>query len=241
MKNVAYYNKMVNEGLERVLMQLRNKRRNWHSLFFILYSSFFILTSCEYTPYETGEGTYSNLHAEYVDMTVHQGVVTSIVTDNSENLFVPSSFSYSEKKDTMVRRLLYYNKESDDAPIQVVGQKNVSLVLPLKWIGQEKAPTDPLTMTAVWMSANKRYLNMQVGLKVGSSEADAGQALILRCDSVSTYGKGAIWLTLCHDQGNMPEYYTKEVLMSVSTKVLPDTIYFDAYTYSGKKTWTIIK
>ena len=254
MKIAAYINSVKMES-ERVFIRLRNTRRNCymlppsdnrvkHSSFCLFNSLVFILVllvSCEYVPYETGEGTYSDLHAEYVDMTIRQGVVTSIVTDNGENLVVPSSFSYSEKKDTMVRRLLYYNKKDDGQPIQVVSQKTVSMILPLMWTGQENAPTDPLTLTAVWMSENKRYLNMQIGLKVGSSEADAGQTIILRCDSVSTYNKGAIWLTLCHDQGNMLEYYTKEVLLSVSTKMLPDTIYFDANTYSGKKTWKIVK
>lgn len=181
------------------------------------------------------------MRADYVDMTVTQGKVTSIVTDDDESLVVPSSLTYSEKKDTMVRRLLYYNKTIDNQPIQVVGQKAVNMLIPLKWEGQEKAQTDPLTLTAVWMSANKRYLNMQLGIKVGSSETEASQSLILRCDSVSSYDKGAMWLTLCHDQGGMPEYYTKEVMMSIPLYVTPDTIQLELNTYSGAVVKKFIK
>lgn len=201
----------------------------------------FAIVSCDYTGYETGDGEYSNLRAEYADITVKQGKVVSIVTDNDENLVVPSSFAYSEKKDTTVRRLLYYNYYDATQPIQVAGQKSVNMTIPLMWEGQENAKTDPLTVSAVWMSANKRYLNMQLGIMVGSTESEAAQSIVLRCDSVSTYNKGAIWLTLCHDQGNIPQYYTRELLFSVSTKLLPDTIHLKANTYSGQQTRLLIK
>lgn len=210
----------------------------FHTLLFLLS---ILLASCDITSYETGEGELSNMRADYVDITVSQGMVTGIVTDNDESLVVPSGFAYSEKKDTMVRRLLYYSKGADGQPIQMIGQKTVSMIIPLMWIGQDDARTDPLTLTALWMSGNKRYLNMQLGIKVGSSEAEASQSVVLRCDSVSTYDKGAMWVTLCHDQGGMPEYYTREVLLSIPANLLPDTIHLDANTYSGKKTFTIVK
>ena len=72
-----------------------------------------------------------------------------------------------------------------------------------------------------------------MGIKVGSSETEAVQSIMLRCDSVSTYGSGAMWLTLCHDQGNMPQYYTRELLFSVPASLLPDTINLRVNTYSG--------
>lgn len=210
----------------------------FHTLSFLLS---ILLASCDITSYETGEGDLSNMRADYVDITVSQGMVTGIVTDNDESLVVPPGFAYSEKKDTMVRRLLYYSKGADGQPIQMIGQKTVSMIIPLMWIGQDDARTDPLTLTALWMSGNKHYLNMQLGIKVGSSEAEASQSVVLRCDSVSTYDKGAMWVTLCHDQGGMPEYYTREVLLSIPANLLPDTIHLDANTYSGKKTFTIVK
>lgn len=207
----------------------------------ILFILSILLVSCDFTSYETGEGDLSYMRADYVDMKIEQGRVVSIQTDDDANLVVPASLTYSEKKDTLVRCLLYYKQGNDGQPIQLMGQKNVSWLIPLMWKGQENAQTDPLTLTAVWLSRNKRYLNMQLGIKVGSSEAEASQSVVLRCDSVSTYNKGAMWLTLCHDQGGMPEYYTREILLSVPANLLPDTIYFSTNTYSGKTTRRLIK
>ena len=199
------------------------------------------LVSCEYTGYETGDGRYSYMRADYADVTIEQGKVVSIVTDEDQSLMVPSSFAYSERKDTMMRCLLYYKSSVGEQGIQVIAQKSVALLIPLKWQGQEKAQTDPLTLTAVWTSANRRYINMQLGIKTGSSEAEARQSLALRCDSVSTYGKGAVWLTLCHDQDNIPQYYTKELLFSIPLNVTPDTIQLKINTYSGMAVRKFIK
>ena len=208
---------------------LRGDGRKW----FVACSVLLLLASCNYTDYETGDGELSYMRADYADIVVEQGRVVSILTDDNVNLTVPESFSYSEKKDTMLRRLLYYKQGGSGEAIQLVGQKNVNVIIPLMWKGQEGAPTDPLTLTAVWMSANNHYLNMQVGIKVGSSETEAVQSIMLRCDSVSTYGSGAMWLTLCHDQGNMPQYYTRELLFSIPANVLPDTVNLKVNTYSG--------
>ena len=208
---------------------------------YILLLYVFALVSCDYTGYETGSGEYSNLRADYADIKVTQGMVTGITTDDGTSLTPPSGLQYKENKDTIIRCLLYYNMQDISQPIQVVGQKNVNVIIPLKWESQEKAKNDPLTLTAAWMSANKRYINMQVGLKNGSKDEEAMQTLVIRCDSVSTYKGGAIWLTLCHDQGGIPQYYTKDILLSIPTKLLPDTIHLTTNTYSGQKTHLFTK
>lgn len=181
------------------------------------------------------------MRADFVDMTIKQGKVISIVTDDDESLVVPTSLTYSAEKDTMVRRLLYYNKDGNNTPIQVIGQQAVSIITPIDKARIKERSTDPLTLTAAWLSANRQWLNMTIGIKCGSSEDDAKQTIVLSCDSVSSNGNGAMWLTLLHNQGDMPQYYTQEYNISIPITDMPDTIHLSVNTYSGAITRQMIK
>lgn len=199
------------------------------------------LVSCEYKSYETGDGEYSNLHADFVDITVGKGQVTSIVTDDDVSLPVPLSLSYAENKDTVVRSLLYYNMGGEGKSIEIIGRRSVSVIVPVMKDKAMMDSSDPLKLNAVWLSANRRWLNMTIGIKCGSSEDTVSHSLLLRCDSISNVGDGAMWLTLLHDQGDMPQYYTQEYNISVPLLDKPDTIYLSVNTYSGEVKRQMIK
>ena len=192
-----------------------------------------LLVSCNYTGYDTGDGDYSYVHADYVCMTVRQGVVTDIVTDDDAKLTVPQGLTYSEQVDTVIRRLIYYNDRGDGTPVQILSMRAVSVLQVRDKAEVPATYTDPLTLTAAWMSQNEQWLNMQIGLKVGASEEQAVQTLALRCDSISTERRGAVWLSLCHSQNNMPQYYTEDVRLSIPLSSFPDTIRLKVSTYSG--------
>ena len=42
--------------------------------------------SCERDSYDTGEGTYSRMHTDYVTVKVHNDYVQSIITDDGKAL-----------------------------------------------------------------------------------------------------------------------------------------------------------
>jgi len=217
---------------------LRNSRSLLLLLAFLLSAA-----SCNFDNYESGDGELSYMHADYADITVKDGIVTSIVTDDDASLAVPPSLSYggANANDTVIRRLLYYNKVNDTDPIQVIGQKTVSVIQPvhIDVIGEMK--TDPVVLTSAWLSANRKYVNMHLGIKCGTSDASAKQRLLPVVTSVSDAGMGSVSLTLYHDQADMQEYYTQEVYVSIPATMLSDIINLTVNTYSGITTRTLVK
>lgn len=215
------------------------------------------LSSCKSDSYETGDGDYSFLHTDFTDLTIKSGTVTSGITDDDVTLIMPSGLTYSDKikNDTVVRCLLYYSMPDASEAISVRKCTDVSVVLPHDTSEVKEIPTDPVKLTSAWMSKNKRYVNVQLGLMVGSnSDSAARQKLAFVCDSISTVGKGAVFLSLRHDQAGFEQYYTQDVYVSIPVSgvipvvkgkavsdVQPDTINVTVNTYSGKQTKQFIK
>ena len=205
------------------------------SLFFLIF--LFLITAC--TGYETGDGELSDMRADYADVVVKQGRVVSIVTDDGVSLDVPPSLMYAEKNDTMLRRLLYYHQGS---PIQLLRQVAVGIPAVVSSSDITEMKTDPVTLTASWLSADKRYVNMQLGIKCGSTDGDIQRQVLCLClDSVSQSDAGAAWFTLYHDQADMPQYYTNDVYLSLPVSELPDIIHLNINTYQGCVQRTFVK
>lgn len=200
------------------------------------------MTACSHEDYEEGEGSLSYLYADYADITIAGGKVTSIITDDNVQLTLPQNLVVSDQlpPDTMLRRLIHYIMTDKNTAVDIVKLTNVSVLLPHGKDEVVEMKTDPVQLTAVWMAQNKRYINLQLGLMVGNNDDKAQSQLVqVVCDSIHTQGKGAVYLTLYHDQAGMPEYYTQEMHISLpldkldDTVTQPDTISITVNTYQG--------
>lgn len=174
--------------------------------------------------------------------------IISATTDSDVKLAFTQSLttSWAQKPDSVYRTLLYYNKVSDSNVKPIRADK--VYVLLLKTPEQAKkwsSDADPLGLTSSWFAKNGKYLNLQLALKNGSTDDEnQSQTLGLVCDStiVSVNGKRK-YCHLCHNQNNVPTYYTVDVYASIPTDELVkgDTLTVTMPLWSGSVQKDFIK
>lgn len=201
------------------------------------------LAACTSQDYDTGDGDYSYLRADFVEAhTAADKQMDYADTDDGERLYMATPFAptWTAKADTVYRALLYYNKvktASGDTQADVVGVTSVPVLKPAAREQFDSVETDPVTFESAWLSANKRYINLGLSLKTGSADDDeAVQSIGMVDDGVTTLDDGTrvANLTLYHDQGGVPEYYSSRRYVSVSTSsVDADVVSITLNTYSG--------
>ena len=110
-----------------------------------------VLAGCSSDGYDSGDGRYSYLRADFVNMYAGAGkYVYYVVTDEGERLSVdpPFTVSWITTPDSVYRALLYYNLDSDKSGNAVaralsVSQVPVLDVVPAWQVGN--VPVDPVT------------------------------------------------------------------------------------------------
>lgn len=181
-----------------------------------------LFVACTNDPYESGDGTYSYLCAEFVELsTTTATTVPSATTDGDELLLFdnPIQVKWAEKADTVYRALLYYNKVENAKP-QPISAVQVPVLYPSALKDGEEMHADPLTVESSWMSANGKYFNLSLLLKTGVEEGlDARQTIGVVITNVTdqTNGTKHYDLMLYHHQNGVPEYYTSRVYTSIPT------------------------
>lgn len=206
-------------------------------------------TSCTRETYESGDGKYSYMRADFVDAhTNAEGKLFSVMTDEGDSLLltVPENRNWAAKADTTFRSLLYYNKVGNKAELIAISSVPAPLIRELSDL-QEGMKTDPVKFVSSWTSSNRRYLNLELVVMAGTTSEEVPlQKIGCVCDSVSTAADGSrhVWLSLYHDQSGVPEYYSSKVYMSIMTSRLPvqmkegDQVSILINTYTGKITRT---
>lgn len=212
---------------------------------------------CTNEGYESGDGAYSDMRADFSEaLTDGSAAIVSFTTDDGESLSLTQAYKpqWVEKGDTTYRALIYYNKVQD-----ISGSYNAELVMLRKVIVPMAQPqsefndgvkTDPVSLNSSWISASQRWLNLDLSVKTGKSDdEDAAQTLGLVLDSATQDADGhtTVTLTLYHDQGSVPEYYSTACYVSVPLFRAPvelsagDTVVINVQTYDGlkSKTYTI--
>lgn len=216
-----------------------------------------VLASCKNESYETGDGDLSYLHADYADVTIEEGRIRKVVTDDDVVLRLAPEVKYEGENDTVIRRLLYYTMTEESLPVRLLKVVPVSVVCPHDASElTDGMKMDALKMVGGWVSKNKRYLNMQLGIMVGQAQEDgAKQTIMFVYDGITSTpkqeaeGRGNIHLSLYHDQAGYEQYYTQDVYVSVPfdgmipkvdgtplSNVEPDTVFVTINTYNGKVT-----
>ena len=194
------------------------------------------LASCEMDAYEKGEGDYSLLTAElveaHVDATKH---VDYVETDQSERLQLqePYTASWLLTADTTYRAILYFNRLAD-AQAQAVSMSRVGVLLPRDTV-KGGLKTDPLYVDGMWLSKNRKYLNLRLRLLTGATDdAEAMHTIGILRDTIASTSSH-LRLLLYHNQGGRPEYYSSSVIASIPlTDVHADTLTLQANSYAGQ-------
>lgn len=201
------------------------------------------VSSCESNGYDTGDNGYANLRSDYVDIHVVNNQVKSIVTDDDVSLKFNNDLTLkTEKADTTVRRVMYYNVVSTSEPVDIFSMGEVSIMSPIDKSKVKTIKTDPLTLEAAWMAKNGKHANISLGLMVGNAAASTDyHTVALVRTSVSNVGKGCVNYTLYHDQGDIPQYYTSKAYLSVIPPAMQDTMKITINTYTGIVTKVLVK
>lgn len=231
-----------------------------------------LLASCTTEQYDSGDGKWSYLRSDFAEVcTDAQSRMSSFTTDEQLSLQVEGTpkVSWMTTPDSTYRALVYYAAPGSSsasgpsssssssasftersaqnlasAPVKVFTVNNV-LCPKIKRL-QTLAPlkTDPVSFVALWLSANRKYVNITFDVKTGSSGSDAdGQSIgaVLTDMTRNADGTMTAHITFCHDQGNVPQYYSSRQYASLAVAQMQDadsaSIVIDSY--KGKVVKTI--
>lgn len=206
-----------------------------------------LLASCTTEQYDSGDGKWSYLRSDFAEVcTDAQSRMSSFTTDEQLSLQVEGTpkVSWMTTPDSTYRALVYYAAPGASAPVKVFTVNNV-LCPKIKRL-QTLAPlkTDPVSFVALWLSANRKYVNITFDVKTGSSGSDAdGQSIGAVLTDMTRNADGTLTahITFCHDQGNVPQYYSSRQYASLAVAQMQDadSASIVINSYKGKVVKTI--
>lgn len=204
------------------------------------------LAACSADSYDTGDGRYSYLRADFVEAhTLSDGTVDRVLTDNGQSLTLsaPAAAAWSTDRDTTCRALLYYNYEDDTTlPVSAISISAVPVCRPHD-MPADSVKTDPVTLQSVWTAQTGRWINLSLDIKVGTVDDDATlQTVGIARTGIRTNADGTrtALLTFYHDQGDVPQYYSSRYYLSIPTdSVRADSAQLTVSTYDGLRTLTV--
>lgn len=206
-----------------------------------------LLASCTTEQYDSGDGKWSYLRSDFAEVcTDAQSRMSSFTTDEQLSLQVEGTpkVSWMTTPDSTYRALVYYAAPGSPAPVKVFIVNNV-LCPKIKRL-QTSAPlkTDPVSFVALWLSANRKYVNITFDVKTGSSGSDAdGQSIGAVLTDMTRNADGTLTahITFCHDQGNVPQYYSSRQYASLAVAQMQDadSASIVINSYKGKVVKTI--
>jgi len=223
--------------------------------FLFIFSFLLLLFSCDNEAYEAGDGALSYMRADFVEAETDASArFVTILTDDGERfeLVPPVSCKWAETPDSVYRALCYYNKVEQSDGVVDVRPITFSQVLtpPIRTVGEyEGRPaTDPVTLVSAWRSANGKYLNFELSVKTGQSEAEDVKhkiGLVYEGTGFKPDGGRCIELLLTHERNGIPEYYSVTAYVSIPLNKLMggisagDDVVVSVNTYGGidKKTF----
>ena len=198
-----------------------------------------LLCACETDSYDKGEGRYSQMQADFAELTVNsekQG--TQFLTDEGEQyrFETPCTASWIQRPDTMYRALVYFNK-TGDRTAQAVAVGQMGVLRPAEHWRFKEQPQDPLGVESLWLTRNGKYINMGLLLKNGHIDDTEGTHAVALCQDtvlVNPDQTRTAYYRLLHSQGDAPEYYTNRRYVSIQLpQDRPDSVRLSIHTYEG--------
>ena len=200
-----------------------------------------LFTSCTQDNYEKGEGEYSQLRADFVE--AHVGAdkrVDYVLTDDGDSLRTnpPFTVSWITTADTVYRALLYYELKEGEVDGYNLSQVLVPTIKTVSRLGGD-VKTDPVNVQSVWRARSGRYLNLRLRVMTGEVENGETPRQVFGCakDTLISHddGRSALYLLLYHHQNGQPEYYSRDVYLSIPLAgVQADTVVMRLQTYEGE-------
>lgn len=200
-----------------------------------------LLYGCTSDPYESGDTSLSYMRVDFVDAyTTESGTIGSAMTDDGDLLVFDRLLScdWAEKADSVYRALLYYNVgvTSVSEPIAI---KPVYVLRPFEIGGNTVVGTDPVVFESAWKSRNGSYLNLGLYVKTGQADSmDSQQTIGVAYEDIVLNDDGTrkVFLVFCHEQGDVPEYYSTRLYVSIpmSEFFSGDEIQITVNTYDGE-------
>ena len=216
------------------------------SICLLLSSSVFLL-SCETDNYDKGEGSYSQMVADFAEMRSDankRGV--SFETDEGVNYILEKAYtaSWMTKGDSTYRTAIYYNKVGEGVA-RLMSVSNILTIVPKKATSFKNQKQDPVGVESYWVSRQGKYFNVGLLLKNGRDEngKEGVHGLAIMDDGThenDDHTKTACY-RLLHDQGNVPEYYTNRSFISIllPDNNRPDSVRLTIRTYDGDVSKTL--
>ena len=194
------------------------------------------LSCCTTDAYDKGDGTYSLMEAEMANVHVDGNLRADyMVTDDGERLAVANPFSaaWMSTPDSTYRAVAYFVR--DDGGSEVKGLNRVGVATPKKIEGMK---SDPVRFESVWMGRTGEYLNICIYVLTGTAD-DEGAVQTLGCNddtlTANADGSHTQRLTLYHDQGGVPEYYSQRTYVSIPLAgIHADSVSIAVNTYAGR-------
>ena len=199
-----------------------------------------LLVSCTTDNYNKGQGKYSLMQGELVDLTINSEKEATAFTLDDGSRFTLTPFAtakWIETADTTYRAILYYNQLSEKTA-EAVSLGAVPTLRAVRHWQLEQQPEDPIGIESAWLSKSGKYLNLGLLLKTGQADDNDGtQKVALAQDTIrlnDDQTHTAVF-RLLHDQCDVPQYYTSRRFVSI---LLPDTVQLDTIrltipTYEG--------
>lgn len=209
----------------------------------LLMSALVALISCSDDGYSSGDGKYSYLTADFCLVHVSASKVADYaLADDGRTLQFASGVAaeWAEKGDTLCRALLYYNQKpsaSSSGTVEPVALTQVPVLRPVAVSKVKEMLTDPLSVESCWLSADGRYVNLNLLLKTGKPDTDdkvQTVGLVVDGTVASESGASIAKARLYHSQGGVPEYYTVRRYVSIDTRdIAADGLSLVVNTYGG--------
>lgn len=208
-----------------------------HIIIFV--TALLMLSACKNDSYESGDGQYSYLQADFVEAntSASKELVSARTDDGDMLLFSPHVFKeWASTPDSVYRSLLYYNKVSDDRTTEVYSIVQIPVVKIHKLKGTDEISTDPLFLRSVWISSNRKYLNLEYGIKTGVEDGNDNiqtLSVVYAPDVNNSNDSRNPYIKVVHKQNGVPEYYTSYGYISVPLNdfALGTTIHLSVNTY----------
>ena len=208
-----------------------------HIIIFV--TALLMLSACKNDSYESGDGQYSYLQADFVEAntSASKELVSARTDDGDMLLFSPHVFKeWASTPDSVYRSLLYYNKVSDDRTTEVYSIVQIPVVKIHKLKGTDEISTDPLFLRSVWISSNRKYLNLEYGIKTGVEDGNDNiqtLSVVYASDVNNSNDSRNPYIKVVHKQNGVPEYYTSYGYISVPLNdfALGTTIHLSVNTY----------
>ena len=195
-----------------------------------------LFASCATDAYDKGEGDYSLMQAEMAEVYVDKDLrATYFITDDGEKFSAtpPFTSNWMKTPDSTYRAVTFFSK-IDKGQAEVKGMNRVGVITPKK---QKDMKTDPVRFESAWMSCGGKYLNASIYLLLGStSDEKAIHTLGCHVDTLQRNADGTktMQLTLYHDQGGVPEYYSQRTYVSIPLdNATTDSVCLTIHTYDG--------